>query len=348
MDPNTSIRRLCLGEDNCISLNDGVESNGEWDAPEYHDTTEAYDGETNLENDKNLISNEFAVQQCLEHEVKNGDKVVKKELIVTLRGEIYFVKFIINLEEDDIELGVDAIVEGIDFGDILEIGGLDLPPFSCNMGKSSENKKKPNGNYKITYSDEGPSLTVKKPLTQEEIFRKAIDQDIYERILILQEPRPIIETLKLSDQHKKLLDSVLLDKLKLDGEVEINEEEATTEVIRNYKAIRDKNDLEVFVLPIRIEGKYDTHALADTGLNINVLPYGIYAKIGRGVLFNIMDPNPSIRRLCLGEDNCISLNDGVESNGEWDAPEYHDTTGSGQKKEAKAFTFIPDGNGRDL
>ncbi|GJV46471.1 integrase, catalytic region, zinc finger, CCHC-type containing protein [Tanacetum coccineum] len=38
-------------------------------------------------------------------------------------------------------------------------------------------------------------------------------------------------------------------------------------------------------------------------------------------------------------DNRISLNDGVESNGEWDTPEYHDTTDSGKKKEAKAFTF---------
>ncbi|GKG49049.1 hypothetical protein Tco_0513196, partial [Tanacetum coccineum] len=41
-----------------------------------------------------------------EHEVENGDKVVKKELIVALRGEIYFVKFITNPEEDDIEPGV--------------------------------------------------------------------------------------------------------------------------------------------------------------------------------------------------------------------------------------------------
>ncbi|GKE30362.1 hypothetical protein Tco_1445746 [Tanacetum coccineum] len=65
-----------------------------------------YDGEINLEHDKNLISNEFVVKLCLEHEAKNGDKVVKKELIVALRGEIYFVKFIINPEEYDIEPGV--------------------------------------------------------------------------------------------------------------------------------------------------------------------------------------------------------------------------------------------------
>nr|GEW67808.1 hypothetical protein [Tanacetum cinerariifolium] len=123
--------------DDRISLNDGVESNGEWDTHEYHDTAdsgkkkeaieftfyqmetedisekydascfvnglEAYDGEINLGHDKNLISNEYAVKLHLEHEVKNGDKVFKNELIVALRGDISLVTFIINPEEDDIK-----------------------------------------------------------------------------------------------------------------------------------------------------------------------------------------------------------------------------------------------------
>ncbi|GJR01821.1 hypothetical protein Tco_0524805 [Tanacetum coccineum] len=129
-----------MGEDNRISLNDGIESHGEWETLECQDTTsskqkkeakaftfyrmeaeevseryiapcfvngiEAYDGEINLREDKNMNSNEFTVKLYLEHEVKDGDKVLKKELIVALRGEIYFVKFIINPEEDDIEPGV--------------------------------------------------------------------------------------------------------------------------------------------------------------------------------------------------------------------------------------------------
>ncbi|GKD23830.1 DNA-directed DNA polymerase [Tanacetum coccineum] len=222
MDPNTSIGRLCLGEDNRISLNDGVESNGDWDTPEYHDTTdrrkkkeakaftfyrmeteeiserydapcfvnslEAYDGEINLEHDKNLFSNEFAAKLCLEHEVKNGDKVVKKELIVAIRGEIYFVKFIINPKEDDIDR---------------------------------------------------------------------------------------------EDRYKKVLDTILLDKLKLDGELELEEEEANEEMIREYKEIKEKKDPGVFVLPIRLEGRFDTHALADTGSNINIIPYRIFEELER-------------------------------------------------------------------
>ncbi|GKG42056.1 hypothetical protein Tco_0473807, partial [Tanacetum coccineum] len=63
-------------------------------------------GEINIGVEENMISNECAVKLCLEHEVKKGNKVVKKELIVALRGEIYFVKFIINPEEDDVEPGV--------------------------------------------------------------------------------------------------------------------------------------------------------------------------------------------------------------------------------------------------
>ncbi|GJW43215.1 hypothetical protein Tco_0072014 [Tanacetum coccineum] len=64
---------------------------------------EEYDGEINLRIEENMISNEFAVKLCLDHKMKSGSKVVKKELIVALRGEIYFVKFLINPEEDDVE-----------------------------------------------------------------------------------------------------------------------------------------------------------------------------------------------------------------------------------------------------
>nr|GEW91576.1 hypothetical protein [Tanacetum cinerariifolium] len=180
---------------------------------------------------------------------------------------------------DNSEDDWDAILEEIDFGDIPKIDWLELPPYVCSIRKNSKNKEKTKGNYKMTYSDEGPSLNITQPLTQKEMTYEALEKDILERITILQESRAITETLKYGDQHKKLLDSVLMDKLKLDEEVE---EEAAKEVIRNYKTLREKNDPVVFVLHIRIGGKYDTHALADIGSNINILTYGIYEKIGKG------------------------------------------------------------------
>ncbi|GJT06396.1 retrotransposon ORF1 [Tanacetum coccineum] len=104
----------------------------------------------------------------------------------------------------------------------------------------------------MTHSDEGPSLTVRRPLIQEGMDHEALKKDIYERVLILQDPRPIIETIKFIDQHKKLLDNV-----------------------------KRKNNPEVFVLPIHLEAKVDSFALADTGSNINVLPYQLYTKLRR-------------------------------------------------------------------
>ncbi|GKB45892.1 hypothetical protein Tco_0896645 [Tanacetum coccineum] len=173
MDPNMSIGQLCLGVDNRILLNDGIDSNREWATFEYHDTTDS--GKK-----KELKSFTFYQMETNEHEMKNEDKVVKKELLVALRGELYFVKFIINPEEDDIKPGVvfgrsfmrltkgivnfgngiktvytdlefshddydnsddsgddwDAKLKGVDFGDIPELDGIDVPPYVCNMGRA--------------------------------------------------------------------------------------------------------------------------------------------------------------------------------------------------------------------
>nr|GEW69521.1 hypothetical protein [Tanacetum cinerariifolium] len=137
MDPTLSLRRICLRESIYRSPSEKVEGHGDWIAPEYTDTAvskekkvsqalsfykmeteeiseryiapcfvnslDAYDGEINLVFNENLILNEYAVKLCLDYEVKKRNKVVKKELIVILKGEIYFVKFIINTKEDNVE-----------------------------------------------------------------------------------------------------------------------------------------------------------------------------------------------------------------------------------------------------
>nr|GEZ21321.1 hypothetical protein [Tanacetum cinerariifolium] len=139
MDPNSSLGKICLGENVVEISSDKIEGSRDWDSPEYQDTTnsggknetkamifhkmdtkevsdrfvapcfvnglEAYDGEINLIVEENMFSNEYVVKLCLKHEVKRGNKIVKKELIVALRGEIYFVEFIINPDEDDVEPG---------------------------------------------------------------------------------------------------------------------------------------------------------------------------------------------------------------------------------------------------
>ncbi|GJZ89455.1 hypothetical protein Tco_0661237 [Tanacetum coccineum] len=98
MDPNSSLGKICLGDDVIVISSDKAEGSGDWDSPEYQDTAvskgkkimnalsfyrmetdeiseryiaqcfvnglEAFDGEINLAFDENLISNEFAVRLC--------------------------------------------------------------------------------------------------------------------------------------------------------------------------------------------------------------------------------------------------------------------------------------------
>ncbi|GJZ71357.1 hypothetical protein Tco_0635208, partial [Tanacetum coccineum] len=121
-----------------MTLNDRVESKGDWDSPEYLDTVDrgkkkeikaytfycmeseevgekyitpcyvegldVFDGITDLEYDKNLISNEFVVKLGLTYEVmKNGNNVIDRKLLVLMKGELYFLDFVVNPEEDDVE-----------------------------------------------------------------------------------------------------------------------------------------------------------------------------------------------------------------------------------------------------
>ncbi|GJZ78919.1 hypothetical protein Tco_0643756 [Tanacetum coccineum] len=197
-------------------------------APCFVNGLEAYDGEINLGVKENMISDEYAVKLCLEHEVKKGNKVVKKELIVALRSEIYFVKFIINPEEDDVEPGARTVNIYPDIDPFLKeteeegkniplLGEEGLPPFVCKMGKSSRNKKRVTENLDFFYQDMGTSLSTGGHLTQEEAAKEAIAIRMSRKFALLEEERPIIETMAYNDRYKKILDEVWKDKVELDG-----------------------------------------------------------------------------------------------------------------------------------
>ncbi|GJZ43858.1 hypothetical protein Tco_0591113 [Tanacetum coccineum] len=112
MDPNSSLRKICLGEDIVVISSDKVEGSGDWNSPEFQDTANSgKKKETKAmvfyQMDTEEVSDRF-VAPCFVNrlEAYDGNKVVKKEPIVALKGKIYFVKFIINPEEDDVEPGV--------------------------------------------------------------------------------------------------------------------------------------------------------------------------------------------------------------------------------------------------
>nr|GEV15795.1 hypothetical protein [Tanacetum cinerariifolium] len=221
---------------------------------------EAYDGEINLAFDENLISNEYAVKLCLDYEVKKGKKLVKKELIVALKRELYFVKFIINPEEDDVEPGVILgrsfirLAKGIiDFGNGVITIYPEPDPFEDDFEKTEKslddwdqlldfNFDDVPKNLSSFYQDIGPSLSAGDHLTQEEASKEALAKRISQKFALLEEVRPIIETMPYHDKYKKFL-------------------------MRSGKT--------------RLEGKVNEIALADTGSDINTMPYRIYETLER-------------------------------------------------------------------
>nr|GFA07588.1 hypothetical protein [Tanacetum cinerariifolium] len=189
MDPNSSLEKICLGENVVEISSDKIEGSGDWNSLEFQDT--ANSGQKNetkamvfLQMDIEEVSDRSIapLKLCLEHEVKRGNKVVKKELIVALRGEIYFVKFVINPEEDDVEPGV-------------------------------------------------------------------------------------------------ILGRTFLHKVELDRKNVKEEEEAVKRI--KGEALKEKDDPRAFIFPVRLEGKVNENALADTGLDINTMPNRIYKTLRR-------------------------------------------------------------------
>ncbi|GJT86924.1 hypothetical protein Tco_1068641 [Tanacetum coccineum] len=329
MDPNSSLGKICLGDEVIIILSDKIKGSGDWDSPEYQNTTgskgkkvmntlsfykmetdkiskryiapcfmnglEAYDGKINLAFDENLISNEFSVKLYLDYKVRKRKKLVKKELTVTLKGELYFVKFIINPEEDDVEPGVILgrsflrLAKGIvDFGNevitiypepdpfeeysektgkssddwdqLLDFNfddmpkvGEELPSFVCKMGKSNRIKKRAMENMNQFYPDIGPSLSTGRHLTQGEAEKEALAIRINQKFALLEEERPVIETMAYHDKYKKILDEIWKDKVELDGKIMKEDEEAVKRI--KGEALKEKEDPGDFIFPIILEKK---------------------------------------------------------------------------------------------
>ncbi|GJV84852.1 hypothetical protein Tco_1524750 [Tanacetum coccineum] len=280
MDPTSSLGRICLGENVYGSPSEKVEGHGDWDAPEYTDTAgskenkvtkalsfykmetdevsewyialcfvnglEAYDGEINLAFDENLISNEYAVKLCLDYEVKKGNK--------------------------------DQLLD-FNFDDIPQLEGEGLPPFVCKMGKSGLNKKRAMENLNLFYQDIGPSSSTGRHLTQEEAAKEVLALRISQKFALLEEVRPVLETMSYNDKYIKVLDEIWKDKVELDEMIVEEEEKAIIKV--QGEVLKEKDDPKSFIFPIRLEGKVNKNALADTGSDINTMPYQIYEQLGR-------------------------------------------------------------------
>nr|GFC66071.1 hypothetical protein [Tanacetum cinerariifolium] len=146
MDPNSSLEKICLGDDVVVISSDKVEGPGDWNSPEYQDTTG---------------SKGKKVMNAVSFHKMEADEISERTYCC-LKGELYFVKFIINPEEDDFEPGVifgrsfPRLAKGVvDFGkssdnwdQLLDFNfddvtkfGEELPPFVCKMRRETVTKR---------------------------------------------------------------------------------------------------------------------------------------------------------------------------------------------------------------
>ncbi|GJT45157.1 ribonuclease H-like domain-containing protein [Tanacetum coccineum] len=95
-----------------------------------------------------------------------------------------------------------------------------------------------------------------------------------------EEVRPVIETMAYHDKYKKILDEIWKDKVELDGKTVKEDDEAVKRIKR--EALKKKDNPGAFIFPIRLEWKVNENALADTGSDINTMPYRIFETLGRG------------------------------------------------------------------
>nr|GFB00774.1 hypothetical protein [Tanacetum cinerariifolium] len=198
MDPSSSVIETCLGENVIEISSDKAERHGEWNFPEYLDTT------------------------------NSGGKKETKAMTGTVTIYHELDPFLDSIgEEEKIGNDRDLLLDDLDFGDILDIEGVDVSQFVCKMGKNSRNKRKQLENYKLTYSDMGPSI-----------------------YSLLEEERPVIEIMAYINKYKKILDRIYLDKMKLDG---MNKEEEKAIIKVKKEALIEKEDPGAFVIPIRLE-----------------------------------------------------------------------------------------------
>ncbi|GKA04716.1 retrotransposon ORF1 [Tanacetum coccineum] len=120
------------------------------------------------------------------------------------------------------------------------------------MGKINQNKKKAIENLNLFYQDIRQSSSVGRHLTQEEAEKEEL-------------------AIRISQRY---------------GEIRWKDGEKDAVKRIQGEALKEKNDPGAFIFPIRLEGKVNENAMADTGSDMNTMPYRIYEQLGRDDLKN--------------------------------------------------------------
>ncbi|GJT32458.1 hypothetical protein Tco_0922877 [Tanacetum coccineum] len=207
--------------------------------------------------------------------MKKGKKLVKKELIVALKGELYFVKFIINPVEDDFEPGV-----------ILGRSFLRLAKGVVDFGNGVITIYPEPDPFEDDYEKIGKIL---------DYWDQLLDFNFDDVPKFEEELPPFICKIGKSNRNKKrAMENLNIFYQDIGPSSSAGGHLTQKVAAKEALAIRisqkfylleeerpEKDDPGAFIFPIKLEGKVNENALADTGSDINTMPYRIFETLGR-------------------------------------------------------------------
>nr|GEV93280.1 hypothetical protein [Tanacetum cinerariifolium] len=248
MDPNSSLGKICSGDDVVVISSDKVEGSGDWNSPDYQDTA---------------VSKEKKVVNTLSFYRIEIEEISERYIAPCFFSCVCTMKVItIDPKPDPFEDDTEKIGKNSDDWDqLLEFSFDDvpkfikeLPPFICKMGKTNRNKKRTIENLNLFYQYIVLSSSTGGTFNSRGSKERGIGSE---------------------DQPKVFYKY----KVELDRKT-MKEEKDTVKRIKG-KALKENDDPGAFIFPIRLEGKVNENALAYTGSDINTMPYQIYKMLGR-------------------------------------------------------------------
>ncbi|GJY08912.1 hypothetical protein Tco_0377097 [Tanacetum coccineum] len=187
---DSSMGKMCLGKDVIKISSDRNEGSGDWDSPEYKDTT----GSGGKKEPEALVFHKMDSEEDSDRSfLRSANAMVNfGEDTITIQPD--FDPFLLSSDEEG-NPNLDNLETFLDFDfDEVPQTETDLPPMVCKMGKGSRNKKKIMENIMYFNDGVGPSSSVGTPLTQEEAERKGTGPTV-SRELIDSEDRLIPDIL---------------------------------------------------------------------------------------------------------------------------------------------------------
>nr|GEU67461.1 hypothetical protein [Tanacetum cinerariifolium] len=261
--PSRKTRR----DDVIVISSDKVEGSGDWNSLEYQDITGSKG---------NKVMNVLSFYKMETYEV--SERYIASCFMSGLEaydGEIHLA-FDSNLISNEY-----AVKLCLDYKVIAIYPKPD--PFEDDFEKTE--KSLDDWDQLLDFNFDDAVMSAGGHLIQEEAAKEALTIRIIQKFALLEEVRPVIETMAYHEKHKKILDEIWKDKVELDGKI-IKEEEAVERI--KGESLKEKDNLGAFIFPIRLAGKVNQNAEEMKKVNRGITMINHTQMEAMGILTNVL------------------------------------------------------------